>query len=163
MLECYAARCSLHFMSSSTRNSLTCRWRLSLIGILLTGAVVAGCGRGYIKRMEQFEAQVKQAVNPDELQQWATNCIASTKQSGDTELDPRKAPGYIKKIYNDDPEMVWVHKGSSVQDSYIEITYGSGFGHWGLFIGDPSFTLKGAKNLYVVQWKSGIYFFDGDG
>ena len=135
--------------------------------IAVIAAFVAGCGSGYVKRTEQFATRVKGVVNPDELQAWATNLIARTTivdPKTPVEVSEADVPGFIRAIYNENPEEVDVFgetKGAGNADAYVQITYGSGFGHWGLYVGFPTLQEKSDANFYVVQWKPGIYFWDG--
>lgn len=125
-------------------------------------AFVAGCGSGYVKRTDKFANRVKGVVNSDELQAWATNLIANTPNVGAKTIVNVKRediPNYIQAIYGEYPEGVEVQ--SSESGPCVVICYGSGFGHWGLYVGPPSFHEESDNNFYVVQWKPGIYFWDG--
>ncbi len=124
-------------------------------------ALVAGCGQGYVKQTEKFAAQVKSVVNPDELQSWATNLIAKTSvTNASVEVKREEIPSFVRRIDKDDPpEFVEVVAGD--EGPYVLIAYGGGFGHWGLHVGYPSLVEKGDQNTYVVQWKPGIYFWNG--
>ena len=124
--------------------------------------VVVGCGQGYVKQTEQFAAQVKSVVNPDELQAWATNLIAKTSVTDGRSVDVKQEdiPNFVRGIYtNDPPEFVEVI--GRKEGSFVLIAYGGGFGHWGLYVGNPAFKEKSSQNCYVVQWKPGIYFWNG--
>jgi hypothetical protein len=130
--------------------------------ILAVIAVLAvGCGSGYVKQTEKFAKRVKSVVSPDELQAWATNLITKTPVVGRQTVDIKKAdiPEYIRAIYNEYPEDVEI-VGSDA-GTYVQICYGSGFGHWGLYVGDPSLKQESNKQFYVVPWKPGIYFWNG--
>jgi hypothetical protein len=135
------------------------RW----IIILLVGAVLAGCGQGYVQRTERFAEQVKRVVNPDELQAWATNLLTKTpvpslNQFGD--VARTNVPNYVLSIYKDDPpEEVEIHSGDS--GPYVQIIYGSGFGHWGLYVGFTNLDMISDERFYVLPWQPGIYFWDG--
>ncbi len=132
------------------------------IFLAATVALAVGCGQGYIKQTEQFAAQVKSVVNPDELQAWATNLIAksSVTNGGSADVKQEDIPSYVRGIYtNDPPEFVEVI--TSDAGSYVLVAYGGGFGHWGLYVGYPTLVEKSSQNFYVVQWKPGIYFWNG--
>lgn len=125
-------------------------------------AFVAGCGQGYVKRTEQFSERVKSVVNPDELQAWATNLIANTPitdRKTPVYLKEVDIPKYIRAIYNEYPEDVEV-VGSDA-GTYVVVCYGSGNGHWGLYVGSPTLHQESDANFYVVPWKPGIYFWSG--
>ena len=128
---------------------------------LMLAFFVAGCGQGYVERTEQFSKRVKGVVNPDELQAWATNVIATTPaKRGDTSVNP-KATGFPKGLLSlfDYPPDVWVARNDG--DAYVVICYGSGMGHIGLYVGDKSFRTESDQQIYVVQWQPGVYFCDG--
>lgn len=115
-------------------------------------ALIAGCGRGYMKQTEEFAAQVKSMVNPDELQSWATNILSKTPitNKGTVDVKQEDIPKYVRGIYKDEPPE-FVEVVSDDTSSYVLIAYGGGFGHWGLYVGYPSFTEKSDQNFYVVE------------
>ena len=134
--------------------------------LLILAAVIAmfvvGCGSGYVKRTEQFATRVKAVVKPDELQAWATNIIAKTPLSTTTTLvnvQEAEIPNFIQAIYGEYPEDVEVQ--SSDSGPCVVVCYGSGNGHWGLYVGSSTFHQQSDKNFYVLEWKPGIYFWDG--
>jgi hypothetical protein len=66
-------------------------------------------------------------------------------------------------IYPDDkgsPEFVEVSSGGG-GGPYVEITFGGGFGHWGIDAGYPGLVLPANDEFYTLPWKPGIYFWDG--
>jgi len=122
--------------------------------------LIVGCGQGYVEQTDKFAAQVKSSVNPDELQSWATNLIAKTPVSSPGGVEEKDVPNYVRAIYKDDPpEFVEIQHGDG--GSYVQIAYGSGFGHWGLYVGFTNLEMKSDENFYVVQWKPGIFFWNG--
>jgi hypothetical protein len=130
--------------------------------VIFVLAVAVGCEPGYVKKTERFATRVKSVVNPDELQAWATNLIAGTTIADRrTPVDIKDAdvPKFVRAIYEDSPPDVEVVGGDS--DSYVEIWFGSGFGHWGLYVGNPSLVLQTSETHYIVKWKPGIYFWSG--
>jgi hypothetical protein len=137
--------------------------RMSKLWLILAviAVVAVGCDSGYVKRTEKFATRVKGVVSPDVLQAWATNLITKTPVVRRQPVEIRKAdiPEYIRAIYNEYPEDVEVVSGDA--GTCVQICYGSGFGHWGLYIGDPSFKHESSEQFYVVPWKPGIYFWDG--
>jgi hypothetical protein len=115
-----------------------------------------GCKPGYVKRTKKFAATVKSTVNPDQLQSWATNVLGTA--SGD--VDVTNVPNFVLSIYKDDPPE-WVQIQHDDSGRYIEIGYGSGFGHWGIYAGCTNLEIKGDERFYVLPWKPGIYFWSG--
>jgi hypothetical protein len=134
-----------------------------LVILALLVVIVAGYGQGYVERTQQFATQVKRVVNPDELQAWATNLIAKTPSGNrNAGMNPRVAgiPKGFLDFYEDQPTPdVWVSVGDG--GACVVICYGSGFGHWGLYVGDKSSKQESTQQFYVVPWQPGIYFWDG--
>jgi len=66
--------------------------------------LVAGCGQGHVKQMEEFYTQVKGVVNPDELQSWATNLIAETTVVNGSTIDGKEenVPKFVRGTCLDD-------------------------------------------------------------
>lgn len=123
---------------------------------LLVWLLTSGCGARY--RTERFAYRVKSTVNPDELQAWATNLLDSTNSK--TGIIPAKdLPPFLHKIYNDDPEFGCVN-GSGGSNEFVSITFGGGFGHWGLFVGRPSFKRESLGDVFLMKWRPGVYFMD---
>ena len=121
-------------------------------------ALCAGCG----SESEQFAARVKSAINPDKLQSWATNLIAKTQLTSGASVAVKRddIPDFVSRIYtNMPPEFVDVIPGD--EGSYVQVAYGGGFGHWGLYVGYPTLVEKGDQNFRVARWKPGIYFWSG--
>ena len=118
-----------------------------------------GCGQSYVEVTERFATQVKSAVNPDELQTWATNLIARTSPKSYDRAINAKAAGIPKGLLglSDYPPDVWV--SPSQDDSYVTIGYGDRMEHIGLYVGDKSFKAESDKLIYVVPWEPGIYFW----
>ena len=123
-----------------------------------------GCKPGYVRHTEQFAAQVKSAVNPDELQAWATNIIAKTRivdQSPVVYLKAEDVPAFVRAVYKNEDSLPDVEVINSNGDSWVEICYGSGLGHWGLFVGSPTLEQKSTEAFYILPWKPRIYFWNG--
>ena len=142
-------------------------WRTkarTVVWAIFTLAVVIGCKPGYVRHTEEFATQVKSVVNPDDLQTWATNVIAKTRIVGQVPVVYLKAsdvPAFIRAIYKDEDSQPDVEVMGGSGDSFVEICYGSGLGHWGLLVGSPTFEQKSIEAFYIVQWKPGIYFWNG--
>lgn len=130
--------------------------------LAMIAVVVVGCSPGYVKQTEEFAARVKGVVNPEDLQTWATNLIAMTPTGNrKTLVDVKETdvPPYVRAIYKESPPDVYIARGGD--NPYVLICYGSGFGHWGLYVGDPTLRQESNERFYVVSWKPGIYFWNG--
>ena len=125
-------------------------------------AVGAGCELGYVKDTAKFAGRVKSVANPDELQAWATNLIAKTEITASTPLAVKQAdiPKALRGLYEYPPDADIVGPVGSTA-SYVEIWYGSGSGHLGLYIGDSTLAMTSSKTHYIVPWKPGVYFWSG--
>jgi hypothetical protein len=133
----------------------------------MVAASCAGCGQGYVKTTEEFAEKVKRVANPDELQAWATNLIATTRSAdGGTEAGVIRSnvPAWVGTVEEDDPgdvRIVGLTNGGGNPDACVEIIYGGGFGHYGIDIGYPTLIASSNENYYVLPWKPGIHFWDG--
>jgi hypothetical protein len=139
---------------------MSIRWILS-VGL---AAVVAGCGFGCTKETEKFETTIKATVNPDELQAWATNLIATANFGSGNSIGVKQAdiPKWVGLIYKDqgDPGQVTIERTRNGDpDVFVQILYGGGFGHWGLAIGYPTMVSTNHDSCYSHYWKPGIYFW----
>jgi len=73
---------------------------------------------------------------------------SSLNQFGD--VKQADVPNYVRAIYKDGPpEEVEIHGGDG--GPYVQIIYGSGFGHWGLYVGFTNLEMKSDERFYVVQ------------
>lgn len=134
-------------------------WSAAWIALLL--AVASGCEPGYVKNTARFADRVKSVVNPDELQAWATNRIGQTRVAVGTTGDIKQAdiPQALRGLYEFPPDAdISAPEGST---PYVTIWYGSGHGHWGLYVGDPTLVKSSSQTHYIVPWKAGIYFWNG--
>ena len=124
-------------------------------------AAVVVFGFGCTKETERFETEIRATVNPDELQAWATNLIATASfHAGDSVVVKQSdIPKWVGLVYKDqgDPGEVTVERSS--EGLYVQILYGGGFGHWGLDIGYPTLVLTNHDSCYSHPWKPGIYFW----
>ena len=130
--------------------------------LAVISASCAGCGSD----SEKFVTKVKNTVNPDELQSWATNLVAKTQFTNGANVAVKRGdiPDFVRGIYTNgiyatQPEFVDVIEAD--EGSYIRVAYGGGFGHWGLYVGYPTLVEKNDENFHVVRWKPGIYFWTG--
>jgi len=129
--------------------------------LALVAAVTVGCSLGYVKRTEEFATQVKSVVNPDELQAWATNLIATTPIAARekwVDVKETDVPSYVRTIYREYPPDVYI--SNCGDNPYVLICQGSGIGHWGLYVGNPDWRQESSEQFYVVPWKPEIYFWN---
>ena len=123
--------------------------------------VAVVCVFGCTKEVEKFETKIKATVNPDELQTWATNVIATASFHGSDSFVVKQAdiPKWVGLVYKDEGDLGQVTVERSSEGEFVQILYGGGFGHWGLAIGSPTLVLTNHDSCYNEIWKPGIYFW----
>lgn len=94
-----------------------------------------------------FRQSFQQQVAAHDLEKWATNCIAKR------EVSDAAASEAIRHYMSEADVSVW----SDRDESIVCFKYGSGFGYWGVAIGNPKYKC----NLGEVQthWTNGIWFW----
>jgi len=107
-----------------------------------------GCGEGPItQRARLFRESFQRQVSVTELELWARGCLAKGV------ITEEGAPEAVRKLMRDADVSVLGDGDKQV----VCFIYGSGFGHWGLAIGDSTYQCK----LGDVQnhWTNGIWFW----
>ncbi|HEY1788201.1 MAG TPA: hypothetical protein VGJ73_08610 [Verrucomicrobiae bacterium] len=132
------------------------------------GRIVRWIGGEY--EMQQYANDLaedtKNVLNPVELQQWAMTVLVQTETTNypDGEFPRDKVALGIRNLQSEGfPfEMVMVDATNSVlpQNRTVWIVWGSGFGHWGIRVCSPSFSITNSyDDKYYVEWKPGVYFW----
>lgn len=103
---------------------------------------------------------VEERSDINEIQKWAIKELVNVP-AGATykQLDPadHHLPECVRAL---DPQYVFI-TGGSAKDSHIVIAWGSGHGHWGLYVGRPSFRSTDTHSA-ISRWRDGVYTFTGD-
>lgn len=83
-----------------------------------------------------------------------------TKHNSGYVIPNDEIPLYLKNATELKPEMANLGEGDS-SEKFVRVTWGSGFGHWGLIVGDINFkdTSHDFSNMLISQWASGVYFY----
>ncbi|MDP6635983.1 MAG: hypothetical protein QGG42_13880 [Phycisphaerae bacterium] len=110
---------------------------------------------GYVRKTEQFCAEMKSKVDIPAIRTWMESYHRSSEINAETEereswiihLDDKKLPECISVLGSSDVTY-------DVKKEYLELTYGGGFDHWGLTIGP-----KGSKppGGYVKMVEDGVW------
>lgn len=134
--------------------------------LLFTLTIVTACST-WEHNFQVFQQQVKQGINPQELQDWATPIIQGHNAKYPlhhgaefTFIKLEDLPSSLKTIGPTGPEMAFLSESESGISGQFNITvmWGGGFGHWGLIIGEKHLVLSNNTES-VVHWVDGIYFF----
>ena len=115
---------------------------------------------GAHQQVNDLAEDAKKAVDPLELQHWAVNILQQTQQTNSTvEISRDNLPANIRNL-GSFPIGWGFCDSDEVQDRTVWLVWGSGFGHWGIRVGSPTFKIAPAPNdNYYIEWKPGIYFW----
>ena len=153
----------LELFKANRRAGITIGVIALLLAALLTFAV-ASHRPIYETRTQNFAEAVKAAIDPDELQTWATNLIhgiKADKSLGLRDLEVGQVPRQLRELQsNGSPlQYLWVNGPSDqTPETTLVLVWGGGFGHWGIHVGSPSFRHTN-DTTYQIEWKPGIYFW----
>jgi hypothetical protein len=113
----------------------------------------------------EFQNEIKRNIDSIQLQEWAISIIKSHDRS--YQLSIEDIPVYLKTSSKYQPGFAIFSFGGdnqgdnlSLKENSILIMWGSGFGHWGLMIGDQSFRIseRDFPHLQIHMWIPGVYF-----
>ena len=129
----------------------------AVILIVLAFVFCAGCRRPADVRMEEFGRNVRQTVDPVELEAWAALVITNTPREKFYKGIPTSgAPKGVREMLKDYGDIEVGIDGRS-KDVIVICSRGGGFGHWGFAVGGPGYVCS----LGNVQshWTNGIWFW----
>jgi hypothetical protein len=115
---------------------------------------------GIHQDMHDLAEDSKKTVDSAELQQWAMAIMQATQQTNDPpKIMPDKVPHSIRNLVSGGLHLNYAQCDSSSDSVWIE--WGGPFGHWGIRVGSPAFTVSSkAGDFYdYIEWKPGIYFW----
>ena len=141
---------------------------------LLACLLVGGCwilGPGYKWKTRSFLKQVSESTDPESLRQWAIQLLDSSTDSyqvlyvwgaGPPLPDSTSAkvdssslfPTELLKHPHGPNDAYAIRRGSPAND-HVQVTWGGGFGHWGLKIGRLEYVPDNGD--YCLKWVDGIY------
>ena len=115
---------------------------------------------GIHQDMNDLAEDTKKSVDSAELQRWATAIMQAPQQ---TNTPPKimadKVPDSIRKLVSGGAHLNYAQCDSSLDSVWIE--WGGPFGHWGIRVGSPTFTVNSKAGDFIeyIEWKPGIYFW----
>lgn len=113
-----------------------------------------GCRPVSQTRLPQFAEDVKRDVDPSELQTWAVSLLAAQKHEvGEVFYADEVLPD-VRSLSSQGSPFQW----AVCDKESIWLTWGGGFGHWGIVVGTASFKPQQEGNYYIA-WEPGIYFW----
>ncbi|MFO0916219.1 MAG: hypothetical protein U0795_24890 [Pirellulales bacterium] len=72
--------------------------------------------------------------------------------------NPRELPVFLTKHSDGIPSNICVIREGSPGRDHVVVTWGGGFGHWGLKIGGETYRPEAdGSEFYNVEWCAGIY------
>ena len=110
----------------------------------------------YKTRTPEFAAAVKSVQDPAELQTWAMTILREAKESGTSPKIPTsKVPENLRKLsiteWGEIEDVIYdAGSTGSGQNATIWLTWGGGFGHWGLIICQGKPQLEDTQGLHAV-------------
>jgi len=122
-----------------------------LFCLLALAVILAGCD----SREEKFMAWVKQSpIDPHKLQEWAIPQIQEHKVG--YEYPPKDWPAYL--LITNEPSSVYIAGWSDLKEHAVYVSWGGGFGHWGIVVGNTNFVMTDeGPGRPVFQWIPGVY------
>jgi hypothetical protein len=121
---------------------------------IVVGFVAAGCN-SHTREIEMFQREIKKAVDPIVLQTWAA-AVVKTNELGH-QLSRSDLPGSVRLMNG--PTSSDISTFADMKGKAVFLNWGSGFGHWGIIVGDTNFTVESVSTLRLAVWRPGIYFY----
>lgn len=122
--------------------------------LVLVVLVMPSCN-SRTKEIEAFQSNFKKVVDPRTLQVWAVE-VTKTNEIGN-QLPISELPSFLQ--LTNSPSSVDISAFAGVRGKVLFLNWGSGFGHWGLIVGDTDFVVKDISTLKLSLWRPGIYFY----
>lgn len=110
------------------------------------------------KKLDSFEGEVKQTVDPVRVQEWALPIIESHENGYELPVD--SLPDSLKKVHNGGPSSAFVSAWNGTNNDCLAISWGGGFGHHGIIVGRKDFSIPKQDSFELIDaWTPGVYFF----
>jgi hypothetical protein len=112
------------------------------------------------QNMNDLAEDAKKTVDAAELQRWAMKIMQETPPTNTPpEITADKVPADIQSLVSDGVQLGDA-ECDSTSDS-VWLYWGGPFGHWGIRVGSPTFTVNSKTGDYAdyAEWKPGIYFW----
>jgi hypothetical protein len=150
-------------------------WRKWLIGgfslcVFLSPFVYTLLDHSNLERfLDGMRDRLEKDVDPEALQNWALAELSKLSNIPDRERDDqleKDFPAFVTRLCAVRPNS-WPIILDDTAKPHLNIVWGSGFGHWGILVGDKDFspphTEHSTSYRRFMQWRPGIYvFLSGD-
>lgn len=95
----------------------------------------------------------------EQLQAWAIDILEKTKDEivGDDSLGRVKKDFLSKQVQHFSKGGIYIASSSGDEEAHIRIIWGSGFHHWGILVGPPTFQTTSDDRQCVYRWRDGVY------
>jgi hypothetical protein len=118
---------------------------------------------GAHQHVNDLAEDVKEVVDPSELQHWAVSILQETPQAtSQPSISKDKVPASIRNLTSGPSPLAGaLCDPGSVQDRSVWLVWGGGLdGRWGIRVGSPTFKIVPTPDdNYYIEWKPGIYFW----
>jgi hypothetical protein len=118
-----------------------------------------------IFRADEGFKHARRTIDPEKLRAWALEEINKNPPGTNSfyhSVPESEIPDYINNLYSISPEDVMVSPNTSDSDGFVEISWGGGFFHWAIQIGNTNLTRPfksdNGEHPYNFQWTNGIYY-----
>lgn len=122
-------------------------------------------GPGYKWKAWYFRQEWKRIASSDELRTWAMELIHNGTKSEEEyyhrfSRTARTLPNVLLRHSDGAPNAVYIFREGKPERDYVVVSWGGGFGHWGLKIGSEAFVPKSdGSEFYNIPWCPGIYIW----
>ena len=111
--------------------------------------------KGYKTDTQEFFNRIKAKRTPAELQNWAAEVFnVHSNDIGSVLLPRNEIPDFILNLDPPFEPLVAVRPKFAVS-----VVWGSGFGHWGLYLEHTNSTLPENPAVYIIDWAPGVQVF----
>lgn len=94
---------------------------------------------------------MQETTTAAQLQSWA---LEEIDRGGDDDLELVTPPAFLDTPDDGSPNYIYVDSANS--EPHLIAQWGSGFGHWGLLVGDPSLNYP-IDDYYHIEWAPGVF------
>jgi hypothetical protein len=94
------------------------------------------------------------------LQAWAVEILQKPEGEvieNNSSMCQIKKDTMSKQVRGFNTSRVYIVRGCEGEHPHVSIIWGSGFHHWGIFVGPPSFHAESNQSQRVYRWRDGVY------
>jgi hypothetical protein len=126
---------------------------LSLLPAFAAVSLLLGIGKlSYKVHLQQFAKEVKQVINPSDLQHWAIEVLKTNRNVANKQIIPPN----IRNLTSQGQDMAFA--GRHVDSIQLTWTRPIG-GAWGIEVGPQTFTPYNPTGIYYIGWQPGVYLY----